>query len=256
MFTKIRVSNSYFYKAIFSSELKDAALWAKETAFKKANYTEDTWQRRPNKFSKFVDIYYGDFAKNIVKLFLKSQSQSLSLTEYDLIRDDEFKQHDLFDLKLLSKEIEIKSSLEKYTKSTLDLFEKRRIIVNVGNAHETLSDFVVQVFFVPEDLRRYEVIENQNKKRTSLTDSELEKLCIDEMNYSLTKTTIYIAGWIDKAKEMEAIAEAKQYKHGFGLKNYSSNANYRKYANVLIKDSKHMDELVSVLENIQEEEKR
>lgn len=255
MFKKINVSSSYFYVVEKDESIIKASNWAYKTAFLKSNYTEDTWQKRPNKYSKFVDIYYGDFAKNIVKAFLLNKNSDLDLIEFDLVRDDDFKNHDDYDLKLAGKEIEIKSSLEKYSKSTLTLLDNRRIIVNVGGSHETISDFVVQVFFVPNNLRRFEYIENQNRRNPNLSEEEVKKLCKEEARYSVDETTIYLVGWIDKQQEINAIQEAKQYKHGFGLKNYKSNAGYRKYANVLIKDSKHMDELVDVLTDLAKKDK-
>lgn len=251
MFTKINTTNGYIYKVENDEKLKKCATWAAKTAFYKASYTADTWQKRPNKYAKFVDIFYGDFAKNIVRSFIESNAANLEIVEYDLIRTDDFKNHDLFDLKVKGREIEVKSSLEKYTKSTNEIYDNRRIIVNVYGSHETLSDFVVQVFFVPNDLRRFEVIENFNKQNPNMTDEQTKSKCREEMDYACGSTSIYVCGWINKEMELNAIKEAKSGS-SFGVKNYGSNARFRRYANVMIKDSKHMDELISVLQNLSE----
>lgn len=248
MFRKINIGSGYIYCVEKDDSLKENAKWGMTTALNKASYTIDTWQKRPNKFSKFVDIYYGDYAKNIVKSFLLFFCKNLDITEYDLIRTDDFKEHDLFDLKHSGKEIEIKSSLEKYTNSIVKIYNKRRIIININSPHETVSDFVVQVFFVPDDLTHHQKIEYFNKTNPTLTEAEVIAKCHDEVLYSLQKTSIFIVGWISKDQEEKVINEAKNH-YGFGVKNASTNANYRTYGNLLIKDSNNMDELIDTLTN-------
>lgn len=48
---------------------------------------------------------------------------------------------------------------------------------------------------------------------------------------------------------LAAIKEAKSGS-AFGVKNYGSNARFRKYANVMIKDSKHIDELIDTIKDL------
>ncbi len=251
MFTRNNTRNGYMYRVNRTEERVQCADWAKKTAIAKANHTADTWQRRPNKYAKFVDIYYGDYAKNLVKAFLLANNPNLEIVEYDLIRTDDFHNHDLFDLRIDDSTIEVKSSLEKYTFDVNGIYDGRRIIVNVNGPHETLSDFVVQVFFVPSNLRHYEEIEEDNKLNPNITEEEADEKCEAEVVYSLNNTDVYIAGWINRDQEINAIEAARQ-NNGFGVRNNNVNALYRTYANVLIKDSNAMDKLIEVLTNLQQ----
>lgn len=250
MFTKIRTDNGYVYKVDSSEQRVKCAEWAYKTAIAKANYTADTWQKRPNKYAKFVDIYYGDYAKNLLKLFILSNNSESTVTEYDEVRTDDFKYHDLYDLMICDSTIEVKSSLEKYTSDLNRIYNGRRIIINVNSPHENLSDFVVQVFFVPSDLKHYESIEDDNKKNPDINDDEVVFKCQTETKYSLNQTSVYIMGWINKQQEINAITEAKK-NSGFDVSNQQSNAKNRTYANVLIKDSNSMDEFIKTVGNIQ-----
>ena len=56
----------------------------------------------------------GDIAKLCYKNFL--EANNIVVIDYDQIRNDKFKNPDKFDLKINEIELEIKSSLEKYTK--------------------------------------------------------------------------------------------------------------------------------------------
>ncbi|MCB9196571.1 MAG: hypothetical protein H6598_10130 [Flavobacteriales bacterium] len=250
MFTKITTDNGYVYKVDSSEQRVKCAKWAYKTAIAKANYTADTWQKRPNKYAKFVDIYYGDYAKNLLKLFILSNNPELTVIEYDKVRTDDFKNHDLYDLMICDSTIEVKSSLEKYTSDLNRIYNERRIIINVNSPHESLSDFVVQVFFVPSDLKHYESIEDDNKKNPDINDDEVVVKCQNEAKYSLNQTSVYIMGWINKQQEINAITEAKN-NSGFDVSNQQSNAKKRTYANVLIKDSNSMDEFIETVKNIQ-----
>lgn len=251
MFTKVKTSKGYVYRANFCDEMKRCSNWAFKTAYNKANYTFDSWQKRPNKYSKFVDIYYGDFAKNIVKSFLLEMNPKLEIEEYDEIRTDDFKEHDLFDLRLKGKKIEVKSSLEKYLNNLDSIYNDRRIIINVNGYHQTLSDFVVQVFFIPIDLKHYEKIEDDNKANPNITDEVVINKCKEEVVYSVKNSLIYVMGWIDKQQEQNAIEKAKK-SNGFGVINPNSNAEYRTYANIMICNSNELDKLVQELTKIQE----
>jgi hypothetical protein len=138
--------------------------WALETAFKKNHYTFDTWKKRSYN-QRFMNVFIGDLAKNVVKRNIKHSVNSISpyLMEYDKERNDDFKKNDEYDLKIQfqgknSKEkfnysIEVKSSFEKYENQNLNnIKNKRNIIINKNNSHEKYSDFIFQVFYIPEDL--------------------------------------------------------------------------------------------------------
>jgi hypothetical protein len=128
--------------------------WALETAFKKNHYTFDTWKKRSYN-QRFMNVFIGDLAKNVVKRNIKHSVNSISpyLMEYDKERNDDFKKNDEYDLKIQfqgknSKEkfnysIEVKSSFEKYENQNLNnIKNKRNIIINKNNSHEKYSDFI------------------------------------------------------------------------------------------------------------------
>lgn len=244
MFEKMSFDGGYFYKLLQLDDTKGIFDWAEETAKAKVEHTMDSWQTRNSKFAKFVDIYYGDLAKNVVRKFIENNIEGIEIVEYDKIRNDDFKNHDLFDLKINNKKVEIKSSLEKKLSQPKDLFYSRRIIINLNNMHQTISDFVIQVFYVPDDINHYIEIEKMNNEAN---DQEFEKNCKNEVSYSMNKTSIYIAGWVDKKTQVDAINKSKNKSNNFAVSNYSTNARFREYANVMISDSMKLDELINIL---------
>lgn len=203
--------------------------WAHETAYQKANNTADTWQKR-NECKRFTNLFLGDLAKNIFKKFilLHKPCVASSLIEYDLIRTDEFKNNDIFDLKLIhdNKEctIEVKSSGEKKLKNVSDIFNSRRIIINVGNSHEHFDCVYAQVMFVPEDLSFFT---NSNFQCTSLADFSKQY----KQEFLNQNIKAYIVGYADEQMQKEAVQKL------FNVTDQNAGANTRDYADLLIKDS-------------------
>ena len=74
--------------------------WAFKTAKIKTENTINSYKQR-TPFEKFANIFLGDLAKNLVKTFLTNEVKESEkyLVEYDLIRKDNFKYHDKYDLK-------------------------------------------------------------------------------------------------------------------------------------------------------------
>lgn len=232
MFTKNLVNENRTF-ILYNFEQDDACVkWANETATNKVLNTVDTWQRR-SKVQRYTDIMLGDLAKNIVKKYLLFLNPELEakLIEYDRIRTDKFKNRDLFDLKIGNRVIEVKSSAEKYTKNLTQILNGRRIIINVGNVHEHDTDFIIQVFFVPNDLTFFKGIENINPNQ----DLEIfsKKFCDD----LIKNTKPYICGWADKDMQLKAKQEL------FSVENNSTDATKRNYANVLLINSIDIEHL-------------
>lgn len=243
MFKKVSFNGGYFYVAEQCSKLKELTEWALHTATAKMEHTIDSWQQRKSKFAKFVDIYYGDLAKNIVRAFIEEKDATIRIVEYDRVRDDKFLYHDKYDLMIGNEKIEIKSSLEKKLTEPEALFNSRRIIINIKNMHQSISDYVVQVFYVPHNISHYKEIEEQNNHNVQ---ENLQYLCKKEVEYSLESTAIYIAGWVDKETQIKAIDNSRNQNNNFGVSNYSTNAGFRQYANILINTTQRMDDLIRV----------
>lgn len=187
----------------FSNEIEEA----KNTAYKKTNFTFNSWKNR-TEIERFINIFWGDFAKNIIKSLIKeffiknNLDYNKFLLEYDAIRTDDFKKSDLYDLYIINNnkklEIEIKSSIEKYTEKPQDLLH-RRIIFNLNNSHEHISDLLIQIFFVNKnlDLLSQEFIKtNKNIFNENIINNYLEK--VKELNIE-----IYFVGYITKKEQVE-----------------------------------------------------
>jgi len=138
-------------------DLKDTSLneeiaRAKYTAKQKAigNRTFDKFKNRTS-FERFMNLFTGDLAKNLFRKLVEDKF-GINLIDYDQIRKDNFEKYDLFDLKYETEnceiEIEVKSSVEKYSRDKDNLIEKRRIIVY---DEKGIKDIIVQVLFIPKD---------------------------------------------------------------------------------------------------------
>ncbi|MHB1696586.1 MAG: hypothetical protein ACYCSQ_00545 [bacterium] len=216
--------------------------WAHETAYKKANKTKDTWQKR-NICKRFTNLFTGDLAKNIIAGFLVSQIQDINgfLIEYDRIRTDNFENDDLFDLKIKSHkdecELEIKSSGEKYSNNLTDIYNGRRIIINKNSPHSHLACIYTQVMFVPQNLSFFK---NENIiKCDDLADFALKY----KKDFENSGMKALIVGYADKDIQEEAL------KSHFSVQNRQANAKERDYANLLIRDSKTPDEMISYVKS-------
>ena len=144
--------------------------WARETAYKKAMHTKDTWQRR-GACKRFTNLFHGDLAKNIFRRFIVFNRPDVaeSLSEYDRVRDDGFRNNDVYDLMLICKgrqcSIEVKSSCEKYTNSIDEIYANRRLIINVDSVHSHRSCAYVQVMYVPANLNYFGGFKSEVQRR-------------------------------------------------------------------------------------------
>lgn len=231
-------------------QLLKCAEWAKTTAIKKKDYTMDLWYNKRPPFDIFMDLFYGDLAKNIVKKFIEINSTTINLSEYDLERNDSFKDHDKYDLNAFGKTIEIKSSLEKYNNNPENLFNNRRIIVNVKH-QQTISDFVVQVLFVPRDLNYYKTFELSSLPKERLTEETLLKACDKEIQFLMSnEVKIYVCGWINRLQEENILKRAIRGEEAFRVLKRGNKAFRKIYGEILIKDSNEMDKLIKELESL------
>jgi len=204
--------------------------WAHQTAYKKTDYTANTWQAR-TACKKFTNLFLGDLAKNIFKKFVLLNRPDIEnfLIEYDRIRTDEFRNSDQFDLKLVchSKEcvIEVKSSGEKQTKDLSTIYNNRRIIINFGNAHEHFDCVYAQIMFVPEHLTFFQ---NKNFACPSLTDFSDQYV----RNFLSQNIKAYLVGYADEPMQKAAVQNV------ITINNKNAGAEPRMYADLLIKYSK------------------
>lgn len=229
-FRDIHVSEHHCFKKVIDNENYTRCLeWAVFTANEKLKNTADTWQlRNPN--AKIVDILSGDLAKNIVKQFIEENSEH-EVIEFDAIRDDNFVNTDAFDLMIGEYEIEVKSSLEKYSKDVNILYTKRNIIINQHHSHLTKSRYIFQVFYVPNDLSSFKKIEKLNKNGDAEFSTELFE---NHLNlFALENLDVYICGWVDQY--------SIQTNQSYGISNLSTQASYRSYTKLLIENSNNPD---------------
>ncbi|MCF7559410.1 hypothetical protein L3X39_02085 [Sabulilitoribacter multivorans] len=154
------------------------------TSYKKSNKenTANTWQPKRSPFKKFTDLFPGDLAKNIVRFLL--EQKNLIIQDYDKIRTDNFRFNDKFDLKFNNKEIEVKSSIEKYSNDIQNLIVNRRYIVY---PNRNISDLIFQVFYI---------FENQNGKEFFNDMEQLdEKSFISK--YSLSSKKVFVQKFVE-----------------------------------------------------------
>lgn len=209
---------------------KNSIMWALETAEKKACNTFDSWKKRTIE-QRFLDIFIGDLAKCIVKRELISRFPKIVdyLTEYDLVRRDNFKNNDEFDLKVLNiYNIEIKSSFEKYSTDLNIINNSRNIIVNKNNCHENQSDFIFQVIYIHSDLNWFKKISNGTKKFKNIL--ELKNEIID----NIKNIDIYIAGFVNKV-------DVLMLHDTFVVDGASNNDKKREYLKFKISETKGID---------------
>jgi hypothetical protein len=204
--------------------------WAHNTAYRKANHTADTWQGR-TACKKFTNVFLGDLAKNIFKKFvlLHNPDAVNSLVEYDLIRTDEFRNPDQFDLKLMCRNeecvIEVKSSGEKSSNNLMEIYNNRRIIINVGNVHQHYDCIYAQIMFIPENLAFFQ---NEDFICTSLIDFSNQYV----QDFLSQNIKAYIVGYASEPMQRAAVQNV------ITMNNQNANAKKRSYADLLIRESK------------------
>lgn len=207
--------------------------WAITTAKNKTSYTFDSWKKRSVN-QRFLDIFIGDLAKNIIKTELIKQHSNIKkyLFEYDKERIDGFKKSDQYDLQIrvknqhLNKQynysVEVKSSFERtIVTDTNKLFKNRNIIFNKNNIHENSNDFVFQVYYLYKDTKKdknwYANI--SDGKREDLTFDE----CIDFIKQKfLNNVSIYVCGFASKT-------DLKNKQDKFSVENQSKDDKKREY---------------------------
>lgn len=200
--------------------------WAYMTAIRKLDNTNDSWKKR-SKIQRFMDIFVGDLAKNLVVSELFKLYPKINIEEYDKIREDNFINSDLFDIKINGFEIEIKSSVEKYTKNINAIKNARNIIFNKNNIHEKLNDFIFQVFFIPNDLSFFKKVSDGD-----YNELELNVFLKNNMN-SFLNIEIYIAGFVNKNDVLNK-------NETFKIENMSNGDKKREYLEFKIKDIKNI----------------
>lgn len=227
---------------VTSENYKTELEWAKKTAYSKTCNTIDTWQKRSD-CKRFTNLFLGDLAKNIFKKFiLEIRPQFVeNIVEYDLIRNDDFRNPDQFDLRVEKDNqycnIEVKSSAEKSIQNINELVNKRRIIINIGNQHQHFECFAVQVLFVPENL---DFFKNEDINCGNL-DIFVQKY-VNEFN--LANVNAYIVGYATEQMQKDAVNNL------FRVQNMNANANKRNYADLIISQTHTPDEFIYTLDNM------
>lgn len=220
------------YSTLTGNQKLDLIRDAYRISNKKINFTVNTWQKR-TKLQILSDFWVGDLAKIVVKNYL--QENGLLVTDYDSIRTDNFKLADQFDLKVNDLEIEIKSSIEKYSKDLTLIINKRRIIDNKHLSHENQSNIVIQVFFVPKDLNIAKKFETE-MANLAWNNENIKKIAkILELQFE-----IYIMGWTTRQ-------ELKNVNDIFTVSNVESDAKARSYSNFTLDKCFNMDQLLNLL---------
>ena len=234
----IEIENKLIEKINFTDTQKKAIIKkAINLSLQKVENTINSWQKR-NKLQILSDFLLGDIAKLCYKNFL--EANNIVVIDYDQIRNDKFKNPDKFDLKINVIELEIKSSLEKYTIDLSTIVNKRRIIDNKNSCHEREHDIVCQVFFVPKILtglqksKEYE----ENMKSLDYNNENKIKMC----NLILNEFDIYLLGWVDR-KTLNLNKEIVK------ISNDKTNSKEREYGNFFIKNAFNNSELIKILEN-------
>ena len=236
-------SNHDFYKFNINNHHTEVE-WAFQTAYLKTKNTIDSWQQR-SLCKRFTNIFLGDLAKNLLKSFILFHKPNLMkfITEYDITRNDNFLQPDEYDLRIAKGNtfynIEIKSSGEKtYQNNDINsLFNNRRIIVNVNNTHQHFEDFLIQIMFVPMDLKFFQ---NEN-----FDCDDFELFCKKYLHsFYAQNMTAYIVGYADKTMQQKAADRL------FNVKNKSAGAQQRYYADLKICDSLPIQAFLKKLDEI------
>lgn len=242
MFKKVKVKDSYFYEADYE-QLKEELNWAFKTAENKFNHTVDFWDR--GCLTRFFDFFFGDLAKNIVITFLKESEPTLDVKEYDKLRTDDFTEADLFDLMIDELEIEVKSSLEKYTNNLETIYFKRRIIIGLYKKNEKVPDYRVQVFYIPNNYRGFwDFMQNDSCNCGELSNHR--GFIFEKLPNLMKGLNIYISGWINKNQEE---IKMKNLEDTLKVRNNDYNYNKREYINFFIEETNDMDELLNDIKN-------
>jgi hypothetical protein len=218
-------------------EIDFASMTAKIKSQK--NNTANTWQKNRSSFRKFTDLFPGDLAKNIVRIYLALND--INTRDYDKERTDDFKYPDKFDLQYEEKFFEIKSSIEKYNSDMAVIINNRNFIIYRG---KELKDIIIQVFFIFSDengktfLNDLEKCEEKDFKEKYDIQSEDDFI---ELFIKYSPST-YILGFvlskdIDPTKNYSV--QTTQIKSDFK----------RDYVKQIIKEGRPMKELVTMLKN-------
>ena len=246
---RIKLQNNHSFYVANVNDYPQCIEWAEVTAMQKYKSIIDTWQKRTDA-KRFTNIFLGDLAKNIVKSFiLENRPQyekfvfeyDKDVAEYNTDEPKKFKQNEEYDLKISNNnekewKIEVKSSAEKISNDPSSFLNKRRIIINKKNCHEHFEDFLIQVFFVPENL---DFFKNENINEVDNIVS-FAKVYVNAFKKQNIKA--YIAGLADK--EMQ-----KKCQEEFSVTNKYADANTREYANLLIKDTYSPEKLLEFMDN-------
>lgn len=112
---------------------------------RKLGFTVDTWEER-NIGERDADIIMGDIAKEALKQYLNDRD--ISYTDYDEIRDDDFRNPAPWNMKIFNEDIErtieLKSSLARY------ITDINRIIneFNILAYPDQIRDIYIQAVFI------------------------------------------------------------------------------------------------------------
>lgn len=229
-------NNEHSFYSFDMNEHNKEIEWAFKTAKIKTENTINSYKQR-TPLEKFANIFLGDFAKNLVKTFLTNEVKESEkyLVEYDLIRKDNFKYHDKYDLKFKDENqsfnIEVKASGEKYSKNVDNLFN-RRIIINKNNVHEKIEPIIFQLIFVPKDLNFF-----KDETLEKYKDFDFEtaiKFYKDEFISQDIKT--YIVGYANEKMQTKALEKQ------FDVKNHS-------YGDLKISEAKAPKRFIAAMAN-------
>ena len=229
-------NNEHSFYSFDMNEHNKEIDWAFKTAKAKTENTINSYKQR-TPLEKFANIFLGDFAKNLVKTFLINEVKESGkyLVEYDLIRKDNFKYHDKYDLKFKDENqsfsIEVKSSGEKYSKNVDNLFN-RRIIINKNNIHEKVEPIVFQIIFVPRDLNFFK--DETLEKYKDFDFENAIKFYKEEFISQDIKP--YIVGYANEKMQIEALEKQ------FDVKNHS-------YGDLKISESKAPKKFIAAMSN-------
>lgn len=244
MFQKHNFHPKYIYEVDKSFIKQELIEEVKIIATNKFNFTKDYWER--GCITRFFDFFFGDLAKKLVGLFLIQKDNTLDIIDYDDIRDDNFQYPDKFDLKVKNYEIEIKSSLEKYTNSEEIVYNKRRIIIGLYYNKTHIPDYRVQVFFIPKDvLNFWDFMQKDGCK--CLNFSNHSNFIDSKIHTILDDVRIFLMGWIRKEDEIKKINSMQEKLKVF---NNASQTSEREYINFFLNETRGLDELVIELQNI------
>ena len=211
--------------------------FAKYTASEKAK-GERTYDRFKKRYSleKFMNLFPGDLAKNLFRMSVKNNF-GIELLDYDRIRKDNFENNDLFDLKYKTKnceiEIEVKSSIEKYSRGKEILINNRRIIIFNKRG---IKDVIAQVLFIPKNEECLDFANNYgriNSGKEPINLKEFKKLhAINDETDFISKFINCMEACIMGFTIKEQIKEVKET-----MEFQPQGETKREYLNIYIKDS-------------------